>query len=149
MNDLTTPQPPPQQGGGATLLRCRHCAATGIRNFTRRVYALEDHPSVDVIACIVCGDWLKYRPVTPAMTRAVPPINDRALATCHVAGCVHYISANPAQNKSGLCSTCSNKMAAWRANGSKNLPPLIRTATGYMTRAAFAALNPLEEACHA
>lgn len=125
-------------------ITCRKCRAVGIQNFKRGPVYVEGGLCLDVVSCLICSDWYAHKPAALKMERQVAPVKDRGLATCHVAGCGNYISANPLQNKSGLCTTCSNRMSSWKKAGSPGLAPLIRTATGYMTRAAFAALNPSE-----
>ena len=104
-------------------IRCHKCGATGIKNFTRRVYYMQEHPAVDAISCIMCGQWLKAEPVMSKMDRAVPPVKDRQLPTCKVVGCGNFISANPGQNKSGLCTCCANKVSAWKARGETGQHP--------------------------
>ena len=128
----------------AATITCRKCRVVGIVNFKRGPVYVAGGDCLDVISCRICGDWYANKPAVEKMSRAVPPVKDRALGTCHVSGCGNYISANPLQNKTGLCTTCSNKLNTWRVKGSKGLPPLVRTETGYITRAAFAALNPQE-----
>lgn len=125
-------------------ITCRKCRAVGIQNFKRGPVYVEGGDCLDVISCRICGDWYANKMVTGKMQREIEPVKDRGLATCHVAGCGNYISANPAQNKTGLCTTCSNRMTVWRAKGSKDLPPLIRTASGYITRVAYLAAQPQE-----
>lgn len=120
----------------AETIRCRKCGATGIKNFTRRVYALQEHPAVDAIACLMCGQWLKAEPVMSKMTRAVPVVVDRSLPTCQVAGCSNFISKHPGQNKSGLCTCCANKVSAWRARGEKGTPPFFVGVDGLIHKSA-------------
>lgn len=126
----------------AETIRCRKCKAVGIRHFVRRTeYLLDEKGAVDSIICLICGDRLASRPLVEKMTRTVPPIKDRGLLNCPTNGCGNLISAIPGKNKSGLCTACANKMLVWRLKGSEGLPHLIKTPTGYMTKAAFKALN--------
>lgn len=120
----------------AETIRCHKCGATGLKNFTRRVYALQEHPAVDAISCMMCGQWLKSEPVMSKMERQIPPVTDRQLPTCHVVGCGNFISAHPGQNKSGLCTCCANKVAAWKSKGERGLPPFVVGVDGLIHKSA-------------
>ena len=130
----------------AATITCRKCRVVGIQNFRRGPVYVAGGDCLDVISCQICGDWYASKPRVEKMERAVSPTEKghggMLTQPCTVSGCPGRI--DPTKNQSGLCNSCHHKLCNWTKNGSKSLAPIIRTATGYITRAAYLAAQPQE-----
>lgn len=112
----------------AETITCRKCAAVGIRNFVCRPVYLADAPALDVISCLICGNWYSSRPMASAMERPVDKepeqkYNFSSWTACAKPGCPSHL--RPARVAAGetLCSRCAKGEIRQQVNAIVNPAP--------------------------